>query len=148
MALIRFGNFAVEWMRVFALQRIAPELADGTGEQLLVFVDDPGMPAGRPLAPPISEPAQINAAWRQATGDRRFAVFGTTALGRIALDKAKVCAVTCNPEDKQGRVSFDLGQGRGATVALIADLATSILSTVPEPKYATEKSDTAGYDLR
>ena len=142
MALVRFGNFAVEWMRVFALQRVATAPGGGTGEQLLVFVDDPGMPAGRPIAPPISEPAR-DAAWRQATGDRRFAVFGT-----IALDKAKVCAVTSNPDGKQGSVSFDLGQGRGATVELGAELAASILSTVPEPKPTAVKTDAAGYDLR
>ena len=143
MALIRFGNVAVEWMRVFALQRVAARPGDGTGEQLLVFVDDPGTSVGRPIAPPISEPGHINAAWHQATGDRRFAVFGT-----IALDKAKVCAVTCNLEGKQGSVSFDLGQGRGTTIELGAELAASILSTVPGPKLAGAASDVAGYDLR
>jgi len=143
MALLRFGNFAVEWMRVFALQRIAARPADGTREQLMVFVDDPGMPAGQPIAPPISEPAQINAAWRQAAGDRRFAM-----LGAIALHKAKVCAVTCNPDAKQGSVSFDLGQGRGATVELGADHAASILSTIPGPKHAGAALDVAGGDLR
>ena len=143
MALIRFGCFAVEWMRVFALQRIAPKPGEGTGEQLLVFVDDPGIPAGQPIAPPVWEPAHVNAAWRQATGDRRFAVFGT-----VALDKAKVCAVSCSPNGKQASVSFDLGHGRGATVGLGADLATAILNTVPEPKYAAIKSEASDYELR
>jgi hypothetical protein len=106
------------------MQRISPVPEDRAGEQLLIFVDDPGVPAGQPVAS-LTEPRHVRAAWQQAAGDRRFALFGA-----VAVDKAKVCAV----DGKTGSLRFDLGQGRGVALALGADLASSILSTIPEPK--------------
>jgi len=143
MALIRLGNLAVEWMRVYAVQRVPGSSSAGGGERLLVFVDDPAKPLGKPAAA-LVEPGQINAAWRQASEDRHFAIFGS-----IAVDKAKVCAVTRGiSDDEPGSLSFDLGQGRGVTIALTADAANLILNTIPEPKSNGAHAKAHDFELR
>jgi len=124
MALMRFGNCAVEWARVYAMQRMAADDQTRAAEQLLVYVDDPGVPAGHPVAV-VTDPAQITAAWQQTGGDKRFVVFGP-----IAIDKAKICAVDCNTST----IRFELAQGRGVSLALSNDLLRSILDTISEPK--------------
>ena len=124
MALIRFGNCAVEWARVYAMQRIPADGQTRAAEQLLVYVDDPGVPAGHPVAV-LTDAAQITIAWQQAGGDKRFVVFGT-----IAIDKAKICAVDCNTST----IRFELAQGRGVSLALSTDLLRSILDTITGPK--------------
>ena|SRR5579863_7201038 len=143
MALIRLGSLAVEWMRVYAVQRVPCDSPAGGGEKLLIFVDDPAKPLGKPAAA-LVEPGQIKAAWCQASEDRHFAVFGS-----IAVDRAKVCAVTRGvSDDEPGSLSFDLGQGRGVTISLSVDAANSILNTIPEPKSTGAHAKTLDYELR
>lgn len=128
MALIGFGSFAIEWNRVYAMRRVVADGQNHVGEQLLLFVDDPGVPIGQPAAP-ISDPERINAAWKQAKADRRFGIFDT-----IAIDKSKVCAVSHNAANKEGTLSFDLGNGRCTVLKLDGELARVILATIPESK--------------
>jgi len=126
MALLKFGNFAVEWNRVYAVRRVA---ADGAGpERLLLYVDAPHLPAGQPTSPVLT-PTQIDSSWRQAKGDRRFAVYGD-----LAIDKARVCAVSLEPGQSEGHIGFELSANHGVTLSIPAALTSTILESIGEPK--------------
>jgi len=137
MALVRFANFAVEWNRIYAARRIAGETDERSGEHLLLFVDDPSVAAGQAAAP-ICDVQKIDAAWKHVRKDGRFAIIGT-----IAIDKSKVCAVSRSADGRQGSLSFDLGNGRGAVLVIDPDLAALILETIPE---STGKQNNAATD--
>ena len=125
MALLKIGDFAVEWSRVYAMRRVVNE---GKVEQLLLYVDAPHLPAGEPTTPVLT-PFQIEAAWRQAKADRRFILFG-----QLAIDKARICAVSLSPGHAEGNVGFELSANHGVNLMLPAELVGPILDSVPEPK--------------
>src|SRR5690349_13417898 len=98
MALQRYGDFAVEWTRVYAARRV---VKDGRVEQLLLYVDAPHLPAGQPTSPSLTA-KQIETAWEQVEADRRFILFGD-----LAIDKARVCAVALGAGESHGNVGFE-----------------------------------------
>ncbi|HEY8747146.1 MAG TPA: hypothetical protein VIM11_04180 [Tepidisphaeraceae bacterium] len=123
MALLRFGNFAVEWSRLYAMHRVATD-------KLFLYVDAPHLPSGQPTAPTLTVP-QIDQAWRQAMGDRHFAIFGN-----LAIDKARICAVSLDEDGVHGNLGFELSANRGVNLRLPAEVISIILKSVPEPKNA------------
>jgi hypothetical protein len=125
MALLKFGDFAVEWSRVYAMRRTAKA---GEPEELTLYVDAPHLPSGQPTTPAL-KPEQIDAAWRQAKGDRRFVLFE-----HLAFDKARVCAVALNADRSAGSIGFELSPNHGVNLVLPAELIMPILNSVPEPK--------------
>jgi len=125
MALQKYGDFAVEWSRVYALRRF---ITEGKPEQLLLYVDAPHLPAGQPTSPALT-PKQIEAAWQQVRADRHFIVFGD-----IAVDKARICAVSLNAGELHGNVGFELSANRGVSLTLPAEVVKPILDSVPEPR--------------
>src|SRR5947209_8223093 len=109
MALLKFGNFAVEWSRVYAMHRVSDA-------ELMLYVDAPHLPAGQPTAPTLT-PQQIESAWRHANGDRHFAIFGDRAI-----DKARICAVSLDKDGEHGNLGFELSPNHGINLALPAAL--------------------------
>jgi hypothetical protein len=128
MALLRFGNFAVEWSRVYAMRRVSEK-------ELVLYVDAPHLPAGQPTSP-VLNPEQIDAAWRQAKGDRHFAIFGD-----LAIDKARVCAVSLDAGGEHGNLGFELSANHGVNLSLPAALVMPVLKSVPEPKAGSFQSE-------
>ena len=124
MALMRIGDFAVEWTRVYAMYRVMKE---DMVEQLRLYVDAPHLAAGEPTSPVLT-PHQIEAAWRQVKADRRFVIFGS-----LALDKTRVCAVSLKAGHAEGNVGFELSANQGVNLVLSAELVAPILESVPEP---------------
>jgi hypothetical protein len=125
MALQRYGNFAVEWTRVYAARRV---VQDGRVEQLLLYVDAPHLPAGQPTSPSLNA-KQIATAWEQVEADRRFILFGD-----FAVDRARICAVALGAGESHGNVGFELGANRGVNLVLPAEVVRPILDSVPEPR--------------
>ena len=125
MALQRYGDFAVEWTRVYAARRVVKA---GRVEQLLLYVDAPHLPAGQPTSPSLTA-GQIETAWEQVEADRRFIVFGD-----LAIDKARVCAVAISAGESHGNVGFELAANRGVNLTLPAELVGPVLDSVPEPR--------------
>jgi len=125
MALQRYGDFAVEWTRVYAARRI---VKDGRAEELLLYVDAPHLPAGQPTSPSLNA-KQIQTAWEQVEADRRFILFGD-----LAIDKARVCAVALTAGELHGNVGFELGANRGVNLVLPAEVVRPVLDSVPEPR--------------
>ena len=92
MALMRIGDFGVEWTRVYAMR----VMDAGNVERLLLYVDAPHLASGEPTSPTLTPP-QIEAAWRQVKADRRFVFFGP-----LAVDKTRVCAVSLKAGQAEG----------------------------------------------
>ena len=125
MALQRYGDFAVEWTRVYAARRV---VSGGRVEKLLLYVDAPHLPAGQPTSPSL-DAKQIETAWDQVEADRRFILFGD-----LAIDKARVCAISLNAGESEGHVGFELGANRGVSLTLPAEVVRPVLDSVPEPR--------------
>jgi hypothetical protein len=135
MALLRFGNFAVEWSRVYAMHRVA-------NNRLLLYVDAPHLPPGQPTAPALT-PQQIETAWRHAKADRHFAIFED-----LAIDKARICAVSLDDDRLQGNLGFELSANHGVNLQLPAQLVAMILNSVPEPKVGGFQFEEPGKEAR
>ena len=125
MALMRIGDFAVEWSRVYAIRRV---LNEGGVEQMFLYVDAPHLAAGEPTSHSLT-PQQIEAAWRQVKADRRFVLFGP-----LAVDKTRVCAVSLKSGHAEGNVGFELSANHGVNLVFPAEFVAPILDSVPEPK--------------
>lgn len=129
MSLTRFGNFAVDWNRVYAV-RILERLFDLSAPgKVAVLADLPGVEAGKPVG--IAEATAAIEAWKHAETDKRFSKFMCETP--MAIDMSRVTAVAKSPESKSGVICFDFGNGRGLTMTLDGAVADVVLFAADSP---------------
>jgi len=125
MALVRFGDIAVEWSRVYALVRsFATDEEHPFTEPVEVYADFPDADLSKPFIR-LSVPAHRNAIWAYAKDDGRF-----TEFDGVLLDMSRVGIVARTEDGKQANVMFLLPDGRSATVRVTPDLAGLILASI------------------
>src|SRR5688572_4297626 len=99
MSLTRFGNFAVDWERVYALRVIAKDFNETEAAKVAVWAALPGAKPGDPVI--TLEDEQAKAAWGLVARDPRFKVINT-----LAIDMSRLCAVDRHPRGTSSTITF------------------------------------------
>lgn len=129
MALVRLGNLAIEWDRVYLVEtgHLDHNSENAPPGLITVYADLPHIAPGANAA----QASGFFAAdlWAKVTGDRTLKLYRAGDL-KIAVDLSKVCAVHLEPPS----VVFVFSRERTVTIPLDPDFAKAILDTIESPK--------------
>lgn len=127
MALIRCGNVAFDWSRVYAVRVLNTDFNNHV-DRVAIFVDQPGVAIGTSTLE--VDHALAERIWKRAANDPRLTVFKTSEP--IALDMSKVCAIVRDGEKRTASFTLDFGTNRSGTLKLDADAANVILDALEQ----------------
>lgn len=126
MKLVRFGDFAIEWSRVYAVFCTKINEANTFPLQVAIYADIPHIEVGAPAAT-LDIYEEANALWQAAAKDSRL-----TKFKHAAIDMDKVCALSRNQSRSESMITFALGNKRSATFQIEPLIADMILARTPE----------------
>jgi hypothetical protein len=118
MALIRFGDFAIDWDFIYAV------VLNSKTRRVEIHLDA-ARPKGKSpafkLILPIYEGHTADRAWKLACNDKRFQVFA----GCLAVDMSKVLGVM--KFSPKSMILFRISDGNCPTLLIHSDIAEAIL---------------------